>query len=135
MKLIQQKQIVVLIMFCLLLVPNQVFAKSPPENGKYVERYPGKKQPSRITWRKEGQLVRKKLFFKNGKLQQDVVYRDGEKILERRYYYSGRLKSFWSEKAHEFRLYDKDGKLKRKVPTTAKGLTQKNRPRSLIYGR
>lgn len=99
----------------LIGVSGTSLAKQPPANGKYVEYRADGKTIATITWRKENRVVRRKRYHDNGKLYRDIVYHDGKRIIERVYYSNGRLKSMWTAKTQEIKMYDKYGKFRKEI--------------------
>ncbi|MEW5895354.1 MAG: hypothetical protein AB1650_06330 [Candidatus Omnitrophota bacterium] len=86
-----------------------------------------------ITWRKEGQVVRRKIFYKNGRLQRDTIYYLGKPVVRRVYYENGRLESVWSEKSREMKIYREDGSYIKTISTAPNYAIPDNLPRSLFF--
>lgn len=59
---------------------------------------------------KDGQLIGKKVYHKNGKLLVDAVYQNGRPTVLKSYYVTGVLKSQWTLKSGETKYYSPTGK-------------------------
>lgn len=97
----------VLFLYCLAISP--VSAAFPARNGRDVRYFSGEKKIQDITWWKNNKLARRKSFYRNGRLRQDVVYKLGKPVMRKEYHESGRLKSLWTAKSQEVRIYSEDG--------------------------
>ena|GEM_PF-3727286 len=127
----------ILIMIFFITVPGSVriaYGAKPPANGRSIEYYPGGKKIYRMTWRKEERVVRRKVFSREGTLLRDVIYdENGGRMIDRIYFDNGRLKSLWTARTQELKIFDKTGRLRRTLSTASQGLTVDTMPRSLIF--
>lgn len=97
----------VLFLYCLAISP--VSAAFPARNGRDVRYFSGEKKIQDITWWKNNKLARRKSFYRNGRLWQDVVYQSGKPVIRKEYDENGRLKSLWTAESQEVRIYSEDG--------------------------
>lgn len=97
------------IFFLCCLSPSFVWAAAPPRSGRVIRHFSRGKQIQDITWWKNNKLARRKSFYRNGRLRQDVVYQSGKPVMRKEYDENGRLKSLWTAESQEVRIYSEDG--------------------------
>lgn len=104
------------IMVCCSALSVSVAEAASPANGKQIRYFSGSNRIRQITWWKNRYLVRRKTYDINGQLFGDNIYRKGQLVIERRYHSNGRLKSVWTRRSGQKKIYTADGALKRSMP-------------------
>ncbi len=110
-----------LLLVLLMTGPEISEAKPSPRNGVIREYYASRR--IRLEFRyKNGQLIRKRFWHKNGRLMSDYLYRDGKPVKKRDFYDNGRLKSLWTKKSGVLKIFDEDGSIRASIPNRVDGL-------------
>jgi len=110
----QSKILIVLAVLAGIFGATVVDARPPVDNGVLREYFDNKKLRLEIV-RKNGQTVRRRNFYRSGRLLQEDRYKNGKMYLKRSFYANGKLKSFWTKKSGKTKFYHRDGSFRLEV--------------------
>jgi len=104
-----------MVLWVLCVFSSTGYAIDVAPNGRSIRYFSGGRQVREIAWRKNNMLRRRKVYDKNGRLAQDIVYRDGKIVVKKEYYSNGRLKSVSNALTNKVMFYHQDGFLRRVI--------------------
>ncbi|MFP4473318.1 MAG: hypothetical protein ACLFPX_05530 [Candidatus Omnitrophota bacterium] len=129
----QKFLITVCLLAAVLVLPCHASVNRPPENGRYIQYFPGGEDVWQITWRRDERVFKRKVYHRNGRLYRYILYKDGQPIVEKVYYKSGRLSSIWTAKTGKLRRFLRDGTPERIIDTRPDGMTEESLPDSFLF--
>lgn len=104
---------ILLFFLCLGVFP--LSAEDAPKQGKHKTFY-SNGEVRTVSWYKKGSLARRKVFYYNGALLRDEVWKNNLMEVKREYTPKGRLSAVWNYKTRIMTLFNEDGSVKRVVP-------------------